>query len=68
MNTLDEYIKEPKPPECPCCDDGFLLEAGEVLVCSKCYSEAIACPRCGALNDVDSRIDSTTCEECEEIF
>ena len=67
MNALAVAVEEMKPRECPYCD-GFLLEAGGVLVCNECGAEAIACPQCGALNEIDTRTDSTICEECEHHF
>ena len=64
MNALSTAVEAMKPIDCPHCDDGFLLEAGGVLVCNECGSEAMACHSCGGLNVVDNYMGSTICDRC----
>ena len=65
MNALSTAVDEMKPRDCPYCGEGYLIEAGGILVCNENGCEATPCPYCGALNEVDTRTDSTVCEECQ---
>ena len=66
MNALSTAVEKMRPIECNWCDDGYLLEAGDVLVCNECGQEAVKCPHCNRMTPAGE--DNTVCEWCEYHF